>query len=51
MFGRSRKRSKVEVLSPSRQARGVGIGVENPLVFDVATGRYYYLLTKRKSRH
>ena len=24
------------------------MGGDNPLVYDVATGRYYYLLTKRK---
>lgn len=48
MLGRSRKRSKTEVLAPGRSARTAGPGTDNPLVYDVDTGSYYYLLTKRK---
>ena len=49
MLGIPRRRSKIEILPPGRSPRTDAPGAQNPLVYDVETGKYYYLLTKRKN--
>ena len=49
MFNKFRRRSRVEVITPGSHAQAAGVGADNPLVYDIVTGRYYYLLTKRKA--